>query len=181
MNADPCTTLVGYKQWADRGLYDVAIGCIDRLDPAEAPILLRILDHIHVVDRIFQHHLQGLRPPFAAPRSDAVPDIRELADSALEVDGWYLDHVRGLSAADLAEPLDFTYTNGTPARMTRGEIVLHVCLHGAYHRGNAGLLLQKNGIRPNDDRVTDFLEQTGWNPPARLGAGMPAPRAKNPA
>jgi len=26
------------------------------------------------------------------------------------------------------------------------------------HRGNAGIVLQKNGIAPNDDRMTDFLE-----------------------
>jgi uncharacterized damage-inducible protein DinB len=41
--------------------------------------------------------------------------------------------------------------------MTRGEIILHVCLHGTYHRRNAGIVLQ-NGIAPNDDRMTDFLE-----------------------
>ena len=42
--------------------------------------------------------------------------------------------------------------------MTRGDILSHVCLHGTYHRGNAGIILQKNGIEPNDDRMTDYLE-----------------------
>jgi uncharacterized damage-inducible protein DinB len=54
--------------------------------------------------------------------------------------------------------LAFAFTNGTPARTSRGEIILHVCLHGTYHRGNAGIVLQKNGIKPNDARMTDFLE-----------------------
>jgi uncharacterized damage-inducible protein DinB len=36
-------------------------------------------------------------------------------------------------------------------------IILHVCLHGNYHRGNAGILLQTNGISRNDDRMTDFV------------------------
>jgi uncharacterized damage-inducible protein DinB len=44
--------------------------------------------------------------------------------------------------------------------MTRGEIILHVCSHGTYHRGNAGIILQKNRITPNDDRMTDFLESS---------------------
>jgi uncharacterized damage-inducible protein DinB len=74
------------------------------------------------------------------------------------LDGWYVAHVATLTADDLAEPLAFTYTSGRPARMSRGEIILHVCLHGTYHRGNAGLLLQTSGIAPNDDRLTDFLE-----------------------
>jgi len=42
--------------------------------------------------------------------------------------------------------------------MRLGEIILHVCLHGTYHRGSAGIVLQKNGIAPNSDRMTDFLE-----------------------
>ena len=62
-----------------------------------------------------------------------------------------------MTKSDFDEPLDFTFTSGKPARMRRGEIILHVLLHGTYHRGNAGILLQKNGVAPNDDRLTDFL------------------------
>jgi uncharacterized damage-inducible protein DinB len=47
--------------------------------------------------------------------------------------------------------------NGGPARMTRGEMLLHVAMHAAGHRGQAALLLQKNGIQPWPDRITDFL------------------------
>ncbi|HTO44351.1 MAG TPA: DinB family protein, partial [Burkholderiales bacterium] len=59
----------------------------------------------------------------------------------------------------LEEFIDFGFTSGKPARMRRGDIILHVCLHGTYHRGNAGILLQRIGIVPNDDRVTDYLEE----------------------
>jgi uncharacterized damage-inducible protein DinB len=41
--------------------------------------------------------------------------------------------------------------------MTRGEILLHIATHSAGHRGQVALLLQKNGIRPWPDRITDFL------------------------
>ncbi len=44
--------------------------------------------------------------------------------------------------------------------MRRGKIVLHVCLHGAYHRGNIGAVLRLKGIAPNRDAITDFLEDT---------------------
>ena len=43
------------------------------------------------------------------------------------------------------------------ARMTRGEMLLHVAMHAAGHRGQVALLLQKNGIQPYPDRITDFL------------------------
>ena len=51
----------------------------------------------------------------------------------------------------------FSFSNGEPGRMTRGEMLLHVALHGAGHRGQVALLLQKNGIQPWPDRITDFL------------------------
>ena len=46
--------------------------------------------------------------------------------------------------------------------MRRGEIILHVCLHGTYHRGNAGAVLQLKGLTPSRDAITDFLEEAAW-------------------
>lgn len=159
MRSIPYAKLVRYKQWADRGLYEVVRQHIDRLSPQDADILRRILDHIYVVDRIFQHHLQGLPHEYRAPRSSEMPDIAKLAQDVEQMDNWYVSYVWEQSSLALEQPVDFVFTDGTPARMTRGEIILHVCLHGTYHRGNAGLILQKNNIAPNQDRMTDFLSE----------------------
>lgn len=155
---EPYLLLIGYKQWADRGLYDVVGRALDKLDDGDAAIMLRILDHILVVDRIFQHHLQGLPHKFGAPRSDEVPDFTTLLKGARDVDDWYTMYVGSLPKQAFDQSIEFTFTSGKPARMKRGEIILHVCLHGTYHRGNAGIVLQKNGIAPGSDAVTDFLE-----------------------
>jgi uncharacterized damage-inducible protein DinB len=158
MNCQPYSQLIAIKHWADRGLYDAVSENFDRLKPEEASIMLRILDHIHAVDRIFQHHLQGLPHSFKAARSAEMPEFRALAASAREVDDWYVSYVSTASPEDFAEPLDFFFTSGKPARMRRGEIILHVCMHGTYHRGNAGAVLQLKGLTPSRDAVTDFLE-----------------------
>lgn len=138
MNARPYSALVRYKQWADRGLYEVVAQNFGRLNAQDATILLRILDHIHVVDRVFQHHLQGRLCTFHAPRSEELPDIETLSECSKEVDDWYASYVGSLSASAFEQPVDFVFTNGRPGRMTRGEIMLHVCLHGTYHRGKRG-------------------------------------------
>jgi uncharacterized damage-inducible protein DinB len=54
--------------------------------------------------------------------------------------------------------------------MTRGEMLLHVAMHAAGHRGQVALLLQKNGIQPWPDRITDFLraERAGPERQARV-------------
>jgi uncharacterized damage-inducible protein DinB len=158
MNCQPYSQLVAVKRWADRGLYEAVSRNFERLNPEEASIMLRILDHIHVVDRIFQQHLQGLPHTFQAPRSAAVPELQTLADGTQEVDAWYESYVNGLSAEDFAAPLDFFFTSGKRARLRRGEIILHVCMHGNYHRGNAGAVLQLKGLTPSRDALTDFLE-----------------------
>jgi uncharacterized damage-inducible protein DinB len=154
----PYSKLVAVKRWADRGLYDAVSQNFDRLSSEESSIMLRILDHIHVVDRIFQHHLQGLSHTFQAPRSESMPELQALANSARKVDDWYAEYVDSLTEGDFEQPVDFVFTNGKPARMRRGEIILHVCLHGTYHRGNAGAVLQLKGLTPGRDAITDFLE-----------------------
>lgn len=150
--------LIAIKQWADRGLYDVISRNFDRLNGEEASIMLRVLDHIHVVDRIFQHHLRGIPHSFKAPRSEKLPELHALASSMREVDEWYTSYVGRLTEAELDQPVDFVFTSGQPARMRRSEIILHVCLHGTYHRGNAGAVLQLKGIKPSRDSITDYLE-----------------------
>ena len=100
----------------------------------------------------------GLSHGFRAPRSAQIPDFESLFSRVREVDEWYALYVADLPEGDLEKPVDFVFTNGTPARMRREEMILHVCLHGTYHRGNAGIVLQKNGVAPNDDRMTDFLD-----------------------
>jgi len=154
----PYAQLIDIKRWADRGLCDAVAGNLERLDAPEAVIMRRILDHIHAVDRIFQHHLQGRPHAYKAAQSETLPTFEALADGLREVDDWYAGYVRRLSAEDLAQPIDFVFTSGKPARMRRSEILLHVCLHGTYHRGNAGAVLQLKGLTPSRDSITDYLE-----------------------
>jgi Uncharacterized protein conserved in bacteria len=158
MKYQPYVQLVRYKQWADRGIYEVITENSDRISQEDQAILRRLLDHIHTVDRIFQHHLRGIPHGFMAAQSQMLPELRELDAGSREVDAWYVDYVSSLREHALEEPIDFVFTSGKPARMRRGEIILHVCLHGTYHRGNVGAVLYKHGITPNRDSITDFLE-----------------------
>ena len=157
MTASACAKLIHYKKWADGGLYRVVAEHLDALAEFEKVVLLQVLDHMHAVDRIFQHHLLGERHGYERARSPEPMPFAVLAEQARELDDWYVDYVGALPEDRMDETIDFAFTNGAPARMRRGDMLLHVVLHGTYHRGNAGILLQKNGVAPNDDRLTDFL------------------------
>ncbi|HEY4213989.1 MAG TPA: DinB family protein [Steroidobacteraceae bacterium] len=158
MTAQAFSQLISIKRWADRGLHDVVSGQFDRLSAQDQSLMLRILDHIHVVDRIFQRHLQGMPHVFRAPRSEQLPQLQALVSSMRAVDDWYATYVSALDKADLDQVVEFAFTSGKAARMKRSEILLHVCLHGTYHRGNAGALLQLRGLTPSRDAITDYLE-----------------------
>lgn len=155
----PYMQLIEVKCWADRGLCGAIGNNAGRLSAEDMAILIRILDHFHVVDRIFQHHLLGRAHGFGAARSDAPPAFDELVENIEILDGWYRSYVGSLSPVDFDEYVDFTFTSGKPARMRRGDILLHVCLHGTYHRGNAGAVLQLQGLTPSRDAITDYLEE----------------------
>lgn len=158
MNRLPYVQMIEVKRWADRGLCDTLDRDLARLGEAEAGLMLRVLDHIHAVDRIFQAHLLGRPHAYRAARSEVLPTFETLARDMAEVDDWYAEHVTALPPRAFDQPVDFVFTSGKPARLKRGEIVQHVCLHGAYHRGNAGALLQLRGLTPSRDSITDYLE-----------------------
>lgn len=153
----PYRTLVHQKRWATNGLYTVIAENVDRVPADEQVLIRRLLDHIQVVDEIFRHNLEARPHGYAAPRSAELPCFEALAKSARATDDWYVDYADALKPEEVDEPIGFRFANGKPARMTRGEMLLHVTMHAAGHRGQAAMLLQKNGIVPWPDRLTDFL------------------------
>lgn len=164
MLSSPYRQLMHFKRWSTDGLNAVIAANLDRFDDRDRTLILRVLDHVQTVDEIFRDNLQARDHARSAPRSDVLPAFAELRDRAQSTGAWYADYVDGLAPEAFDEPIDFAFSNGTPARMTRGEMILHVATHGAGHRGNIGAILFLNGIEPNPDRITDFVEAAAGRP-----------------
>jgi uncharacterized damage-inducible protein DinB len=160
----PYRTLIHYKRWATNGLNGVIAENLERLPADERILIRRLLDHIQAVDEIFSHNLEARPHGYLAPRSVELPSFDALASKARATADWYTDYADGLMPEEVDEAIAFSFSNGEAARMTRGEMLLHVAMHAAGHRGQAALLLQKNGIQPFPDRITDFLRAEDVNP-----------------
>ncbi|MGJ5204719.1 DinB family protein [Bradyrhizobium sp. HKCCYLR20261] len=153
----PYRTLMHYKRWATLDLYAVLSDTLRSMAEPDQGLVLRLLDHVQAVDEIFIHHLERRTHGYSAARSAKLPSFEILERTARSSAEWYVTFADHLSPQDRDEPIMFSFTNGEPMTMTPGQMLLHVAAHGCYHRGNVGLLLQKNGIAPNQDRLTDFL------------------------
>ena len=82
-------------------------------------------------------------------------DQCEVGFRSLEGD-WnkYLD---GLKEKDLERPITYINTKGESWKSTIRDILMHVVLHGTYHRGQIAMLVRQSGHAP---AYTDFIEAT---------------------
>ena len=69
----------------------------------------------------------------------------------------------GLDEAALARNVHYTNSAGLEFDSTVGDILLHVALHGAYHRGQIALLVRAGGSAP---APTDYIQFTRGAPAA---------------
>jgi uncharacterized damage-inducible protein DinB len=139
-------SLLHYKADADAELLDaiVALGETSSPDYQEA---LRVLNHAHIVDRIFAAHLEKRAHTYAANWIDEAPLLTQLSPDIRDTDRWYVDYVSRLSPEALEETIDFAFTDGARGRMSREEMLAHVIAHAGYHRGEAGRLLPQVSAR----------------------------------
>ncbi len=157
MSTSPYRTLMHQKRWATVGLNAVLAENLGKLSEEDRRVALLVLDHTQAVDQIFQCNLERRRHGYQAPRSAELPSFDALARNARTTADWYADYADCLLPEEAEESIDFCFSDGKPASMTRGEMLLHVAMHSAGHRSQVALLLQKNGIPPFPDRITDFL------------------------
>lgn len=165
MSTETLKSLMNYKSWANLELF-LLLTTLPSEASEQLHTCIRTLNHIYVVDRIFQSHLSGEPSPFDATNTRATPSLDQLRSEVEATDAWYQDYVSSLTAPALSETLVFTFTDGDQGRMSREEILLHVVTHGGYHRGNVGQVLKSISVAPPRDLYTKFLHQTE---PARRG------------
>ena len=153
--------LVRYNAWADRLIH----GAVAALPAGEAEkprqsvfkSMAHTLNHVYVIDRIFQAHLEGRAHGYQARNTETHPPLAELARLQHEIDDWYIRWADGLGDAALGEQVRFTFVGGGEGVMTRGEILLHVVNHTTYHRGFVADFFYQVPARPPTTDLTVFL------------------------
>jgi uncharacterized damage-inducible protein DinB len=150
-------TLVAHLAWANRGLF-TALREVESFDARPGSELIRrALDHVHVVSRIFQAHLQDVSHPYTSTQSATLPSLAELEHSSETVDRWYVETTASFDAAELARPRAVRFTDGNVVTMTAADMVLHVVTHTHHHRGNVDAIMYQTGMPRPRSGIPEFL------------------------
>jgi uncharacterized damage-inducible protein DinB len=142
-----------YKQWSDKVMFDaVAALPAGEAEKPRASLfknMVHTLNHIYVIDRIWQAHLEGRDHGYEARNTRDHPPLGELWRLQQEADAWYVAWADGQTGASLGETVNYTLIGGNRGAMTGGEILLHVVMHANYHRGYvAQMFYDIPGCRP---------------------------------
>ena len=138
--------LVEHLAWADHRVLEA----LRTTEPAE-PRSLELFGHVLAAEHVWLSRLIGRDPALPVwPALTLADCARIAADNAAQLRQF----VATLGPRDLERPV--TYTNSAEQQFSTGihDILLHVALHGAYHRGQIATALR------GSDRVpasTDYI------------------------
>ena len=157
-----------YKAWSNDQLL-TALAELGEDSPV-TNLAIKALSHSYVVDRIFAAHLKGTKHPFTSANLSEMPALDNLSADIRASDREYIDYVASLDREQLAEPIDFTFTDGAPGRMSREEMLMHVITHGVGHRGQVSAVMLLNSVPPASDGFTTYLHKAEAQARRRMAA-----------
>jgi len=160
--------LFRYKAWANDQLL-TALARLGDNSPITA-LAIKALSHTYVVDRIFAAHLRREAHAYLSANLSEMPTLEALSTDLRGSDKAYIDYVSTLDPAQLAERIDFAFTDGAPGRMSREEMLMHVVTHGAGHRGQVSAVMLLNSVPPAKDGLTTYLHEAEASTRDRVAA-----------
>jgi uncharacterized damage-inducible protein DinB len=160
--------LFRYKAWANDELL-AALATLGAEDPV-TKLAIKALSHSYVIDRIFAAHMQRKEPTYTSTNLSEMPSLGDLSANIRTSDQEYVEYVSSLGRDELAERIDFTFTDGAPGRMSREEMLMHVITHGVGHRGQVSAVMLLNSGTPPRDGFTTYLHKAEASTRRRAGA-----------
>lgn len=138
--------LFSYEQWANRE-------SLASLRAAGAPPekARKILGHLVGTGRLWLARIEGTE------KSAIWPDLSldECASGFEDLAARWTAFFRGAGAAELSRVATYTNSKGEGWSSPVSDIVTHVILHSAYHRGQISIVMREAGFEPP---YTDFIE-----------------------
>jgi uncharacterized damage-inducible protein DinB len=132
--------LCEHTAWADAELLAVF-----EANPAAPAAALREYAHVLGAAEVWLARLEGRPATAAIWPTLTLPELEELAR---RTSAGYVRYLATLTDSDIARGVAYTNSAGLHFVTPIGDILLHVALHGQYHRGKVNLLLSDAALAP---------------------------------
>jgi uncharacterized damage-inducible protein DinB len=154
--------LFRHLEWADLALLD-ALQHVPDGHPA-----WREFSHILGAEAVWLDRLEKRAQRVAVwPELSREEGVKLLGD----LHAGYATYLATLQPRDIESQLHYVNTAGKELSTSVGDILLHVAMHGQYHRGKINLMLRQGGIMPAPVDYVAFVRgvaaavsQVGDNP-----------------
>jgi uncharacterized damage-inducible protein DinB len=135
-----------YDHWANRE-------CLSALAAANPmpPKALRFIAHTISAQKLWLERLQRVPQSVAVWPSSTVGECAALAD---EMHSAWKNYLTELPSANLEREVDYRNSKGESWSSCVEDILTHVLMHSAYHRGQIALEMRAAGVQP---AYTDFI------------------------
>jgi len=148
--------LIEHLKWADAA----ALEALRRSSGSDTRALT-IYSHVLGAEAVWLARLAGRPSDVAVWPILSLEQAASLAErNAAELDAL----LASLSPDDLGREIDYRTSDGRAFRSSIEDILLHVALHGSYHRGQIALLIRGGGGEPAS---TDYIAFIRGAPAAR--------------
>jgi uncharacterized damage-inducible protein DinB len=157
--------LFDHLAWADANARDALQSM--PASSAEAGRAIGLFAHVAAAEHVWLSRLMGRPPEHPVwPELDLAAGAALAARTATEL----RHYVDSLGPDDLAREVDYTNSAGRRFRDRVDDILMHVAMHGAYHRGQIALLTRQGGGEPASTDYIAFVRgapaATRTSPPA---------------
>jgi|KBSSwiStaDraftv2_1062776.scaffolds.fasta_scaffold116096_3 uncharacterized damage-inducible protein DinB len=138
--------LLAYDDWANRE----TLAALRAAGSAPAKSS-KVLAHVIGAERLWLDRLKRAKPKVAV-----WPDLSldRCRDEIAELDKAWEDYLDDLAPEDLERTIDYVNSKGESWSSTVNDVLTHVLLHSAYHRGQIASELRDAGCEP---AYTDFI------------------------
>lgn len=144
---DHLRRLIDHLEWADTRVLASLRACRTPLSAA-----INLYAHVLGAENAWISRINSTNPSVVIWPEITLDECEKLARENVALMHQILEET---NAEDLAQPI--SYRNSAGADFTTGleDILLHVALHGSYHRGQVAALLRSAGDTPSP---TDYIQ-----------------------
>lgn len=144
--ADYLRRQFAYDEWANREVL-TAIRAAGTANERS----LQLMSHILAAELLWLERLKQI------PQSVPVwpkPDLEQCEQQAATLGGQWLEFLDLITAGDVSQSVSYTNSKGEPWASDIVDILTHVVMHSAYHRGQIASHMRASGQTP---AYTDFI------------------------